>query len=98
MTEALALHGGLDLHGDNVFCTLMDSMRQVVFEKRLPNDLAVIGGALEPYRKQIRVLAVESTYNWYWFVDGLRDQGRDIRLANPAKMDPARDRLLQHLL
>jgi transposase len=32
-------------------------------------------------------MAVESTYNWYWFVDGLREQGRDIRLANPAKMD-----------
>jgi transposase len=86
MAEALALHGGLDLHGDNVFCTLMDSMRQVVFEKRLPNDLSVIGSALEPYRKQIRVLAVESTYNWYWLVDGLQALKYRVKLANPAKM------------
>jgi hypothetical protein len=32
-------------------------------------------------------VAVESTCNWYWFVDGLRRQGRHVRLANPAKMD-----------
>lgn len=29
---------------------------------------------------------VDSTYNWYWLVDGLRGQGCNVRLANPAKM------------
>jgi transposase len=31
-------------------------------------------------------MGVESTFNWYWLVDGLREQNRDVRLGNPAKM------------
>ena len=83
---ATALYGGLDLHGNNVFCALLDATRNVVFERRLPNDLDTIGQALEPYQKRIRELAVESTYNWYWLVDGLTKRGYFVRLANPALM------------
>lgn len=86
MGDATVLYGGLDLHGDNVFCTLMDATRSVRFERRLPNDLATIEEALNPYRKWIKELAVESTYNWYWLVDGLRNLKYHVRLANPAKM------------
>jgi transposase len=42
--------------------------------------------ALGPYWDRIKVIGVESTYNWYWLVDGLRAAGRDVRLANPAAM------------
>jgi len=35
----MALYGGLDLHGDNVYCALLDEQRRTVFAKRLPNDL-----------------------------------------------------------
>jgi len=86
MNVAGVLYGGLDLHGDNVFCSLLNEARQVVFERRLPNDLETIREALEPFRKRIRSLAVESTYNWYWLVDGLRGLRYDTRLANPARM------------
>ncbi len=86
MSEGSVLYGGLDLHGDNVLCTLMDSMRNIAFERRLPNDITVIRSALEPYRKRIASLAVESTYNWYWLVDGLRALKYDTKLANPARM------------
>lgn len=86
MSAAGVLYGGLDLHGDNVFCSLLNEARQIVFERRLPNDFATIRDALEPFRKRIRTLAVESTYNWYWLVDGLRRLGYDTRLANPAQM------------
>lgn len=85
MSEAVALYGGLDLHGDNVFCTLMDAARRVVFERRLTNDIELIQSALEPYRKRIAVLAVESTYNWYWLVDGLQRLRYQVKLANPAR-------------
>lgn len=86
MGEATVLYGGLDLHGDNVFCTLMDAARNVRFEQRFPNDLFTITEGLKPFRKWIKSLAVESTYNWYWLVDGLRKVKYDVRLANPAKM------------
>ena len=29
-------------------------------------------------------VAVESTYNWYWLVDGLQDAGFDVQLVNTA--------------
>lgn len=86
MSESAALYGGLDLHSDNVFCTLMDGARRIVFERRLTNDIEVIREALEPYRQRIRELAVESTYNWYWLVDGLQRLRYCVKLANPARM------------
>lgn len=86
MNEATMLYGGLDLHGNNVYCALVDCARQVVYEKRLPNELEVISDALAPYRTRIAALAVESTFNWYWLVDGLRGLKYDVRLANPARM------------
>jgi transposase len=64
----------------------MDEARNIVFERRCPNDLAFIGEALEPYRSRIVALAVESTYNWYWLVDGLRKLKYHVKLANPARM------------
>ena len=82
----MVLYGGMDLHGDNVYCTLMDKEYRPVFERRLPNDLAVVLEALAPYRDRIAGLAVESTYNWYWLVDGLQALEYPTRLANPARM------------
>jgi transposase len=40
--------------------------------------------ALAPYKKRLRTIAVESTFNWYWLVDGLIDNGYKVQLANPA--------------
>jgi transposase len=34
----------------------------------------------------LQSMAVESTFNWYWLVDGLRAQGYPIDLANPAEI------------
>ena len=82
----MALYGGMDLHGDNVYCALIDEDRRTVYAKRIPNDLGLILEAMEPYRARLKGLAVESTYNWYWLVDGLSAHGYEVRLANPAKM------------
>lgn len=82
----MKLYGGLDLHGDNVYCVLMDQEYRTVFEQRLPNDIDQVQTALEPYRDRLTGLAVESTYNWYWLVDGLQALKYPTSLANPAKM------------
>jgi len=87
MTGSGLLYGGLDLHGDNVFCTLMDGARKVVFEKRFANDLMEIIPVLAPFRERLSALAVESTFNWYWLVDGLKKHRFPVRLAHPAKME-----------
>ena len=80
------LYCGLDLHGDNVYCTVMDKEYRPVFERRLPNDMKVILEAMAPYQKRMAAVAVESTFNWYWLVDGLQAQEYPMRLANPARM------------
>jgi transposase len=39
---------------------------------------------LEPFREELQGIVVESTFNWYWLVDGLMDAGyRELHLANP---------------
>jgi transposase len=55
-----------------------------VYQKRLPNELAQIAAALEPYQHDLAGVVVESTYNWYWLVDGLMDAGYRVHLAHPA--------------
>ena len=42
--------------------------------------------ALERYKRNIRGVVVESTYNWYWLVDGLMEAGYKVHLANPSAM------------
>jgi transposase len=87
-TEAQSkLYCGADLHGNNVFLSLCDERGHRVMERRVKANLPAVNTAWAPYGERIEQIAVESTYNWYWFVDGLRDQGQDVRLANPAKME-----------
>jgi transposase len=83
-----ALYCGIDLHASSGTYVVTDAQDHIVFKKRLPNDLARVLEALHPFKKQIKAMAVESTFNWYWLVDGLAEQGYPIRLANPAAMEP----------
>ena len=77
---------GIDLHSNNALCGLMDEKGKRILHKKLPCDLATIVQMLEPYKAQIAHVAVESTYNWYWLVDGLEDHGYPVVLANPARI------------
>jgi len=78
------LYSGIDLHSNNSLVALSDKEDRIVYRKRLPNDLGIILQVLEPYRDQIVGIVVESTYNWYWLVDGLMESGYVCHLANTA--------------
>jgi transposase len=81
----MQLYAGLDLHSRNTYIGIMDKEFKRVFGKRVSNNLPVILKTLEPFQDQLQGLAVESTYNWYWLVDGLMDAGYQcIHLANPS--------------
>lgn len=86
-TKADGLYAGADLHGNNVFLSLCDKEGNTVFRKRVKADLSAVNAALDPYWERIVAVGVESTFNWYWFVDGLRADGRNVKLGNPAKME-----------
>ena len=80
----MALYAGMDLHSRNTYVGVLDHKFKRVFNKRLPNDLSLILATLEPFQKELQGIVVESTFNWYWLVDGLMDAGyKDLHLANP---------------
>jgi len=78
---------GIDLHSNNVVIGIMDSDGKRVASQKLPCELKAVAQYLAPYKKRLRQVAVESTFNWYWLVDGLQAAGYPVVLANPAKMD-----------
>ena len=78
----MELYGGIDLHANNNVLALMNGAGQRVHRCRLPNDLQAVRAALAPYRAQLRGIVVESTFNWYWLVDGLMEAGYRVHLAN----------------
>jgi transposase len=83
----MALHCGVDLHGSNAYYGIVDESGRRVFARRVPNRLEEVLRALEPYRRELAVVVVESTYNWYWLVDGLSDHGYNARLAHPPALE-----------
>ena len=78
------MYGGIDLHSNNSVVAVIDDADRVVAQKRLPNDLTKIVGFLSQWRGDLAGVVVESTYNWYWLVDGLEDAGFPVHLANTA--------------
>jgi len=80
----MELYAGIDLHSNNSVVSVLDEQDRTVFAKRLPNDLASIVDVLKACAGTLRGVAVESTYNWYWLVDGLQDAGFIVQLVNTA--------------
>jgi transposase len=104
----MPLYGGIDLHANNSVVVLLNDQDQVIYQKRLPNHLPTILEPLNLHHGELEGVVVESTYNWYWLVDGLMEAGYRVHLANPAAMqqysglkytdDPSDARWLAHLL
>jgi len=83
----MQLYAGLDLHSRNTYIGIMDKEFKRIFNKRVVNKLPVILDTLKPFQDQLKGIVVESTFNWYWLIDGLMDAGYDcLHLANPAAM------------
>ena len=80
----MKLYGAIDLHSNNNVTVLIDEQDKVVYQKRLANDLPLIVEQLLPYASSLEGIVVESTYNWYWLVDGLMENEHRVHLANTA--------------
>ena len=81
------LIAGMDLHGNNVVIGVINQEGKRVAQRKLDCELKQVIEFLEPLKPQLDSTAVESTFNWYWLVDGLRQAGYPIDLANPAKIE-----------
>ena len=80
----MSLYCGIDLHSTNHLVVITDEEDRRVLEKRLANELSITIDTLSPYRDELAGIAIESTFNWYWLVDGLEDAGFSPCLVNPA--------------
>ena len=74
---------GMDLHSNNVVIGVMDMDGKRLASRKVPCDLKEVVRCLAPFKKRLDTVAVESTYNWYWLVDGLQALGYPVVLANP---------------
>ena len=78
---------GIDLHGNNLIIAVIDLNGKRLTHQKLDCKLEQVDKFLRPYKARLQAMAVESTFNWYWLVDGLRARGYNIDLANPAKIE-----------
>jgi transposase len=72
---------GIDLSARTSHLCVVDDTLATLLQQKAPNDLPRIAHLLDPFKPHLRVV-VESTFNWYWLVDGLLDLGFDVCLAH----------------
>jgi transposase len=80
----MKLYCGIDLHSNNSVIVILDEADKVVYQKKMANDLELILQQLQVYINDIVAIAIESTFNWYWLVDGLKEAGHEVKLVNTA--------------
>jgi len=81
------LIAGMDLHSNNVVIGVINQDGKRLMHRKLGCELGEVTDFLKPLKPQLQSMAVESTFNWYWLVDGLRAANYPIDLANPAQIE-----------
>ncbi|MHC4289907.1 MAG: IS110 family RNA-guided transposase [Planctomycetota bacterium] len=77
-------YAGIDLHSSNNFVGVINDKDKILYGKRHANRLDDVLRALDPFKDNLQGVVVESTFNWYWLVDGLQEHGFPVHLANPS--------------
>ncbi len=81
----MGLYAAFDLHSNNSYLGIIDETGKRIFKKKLHNDPELIRETLRPFKADVEGIVVESTYNWYFMVDLLKDEGYNVNLANVLK-------------
>lgn len=81
------LMAGIDLHSNNLMIGIVDQSGKRLKHQKVACELKQVIAVLAPYKSRLKSIAVESTYNWYWLVDGLRALSYPVVLANPAGIE-----------
>jgi len=75
---------GCDLHSNNVVLGVINDKGQRIYKRKVPNLIKAVLLEMEPFKDNTVGVVVESTFNWYWLVDGMMEAGYKLHLANPA--------------
>jgi len=76
-------YAGIDLHSSNNYIGVIDAKDKRLYSKRHDNRIEDVLKVLGKFKASLQGVVIESTYNWYWLVDGLMDHGYTVHLANP---------------
>ena len=52
----MPLYGGIDLHANNSVVVVLNEQDEVIYQKRLPNDLTTILEQLTPYHTELALV------------------------------------------
>ena len=58
----MKLYAGIDLHSSNNYIGVINEKDERLYQKRLPNQLDQVLEALNPFKKELESIVVESTY------------------------------------
>lgn len=83
----MGLYAGIDLHGKNHVLLIINQLDEWVHKTRIANNINLTLDVLNRFKNRLEAIAVESTYNWYWLVDGLKRNGYNVKLAHPAAFE-----------
>jgi len=75
------LYSGIDLHKDNCVISTVNQNGEMINQSKLPNHNSSIIHYFSSMGKPHKAV-VESTANWYWLSDLLRENGIEILLAH----------------
>lgn len=83
----MSLYAGIDLHGRNHVLLIINQLDEWIHKTRIANNINLTLDVLNRFQSKLEAIAIESTYNWYWLVDGLRRNGYNVKLAHPAAFE-----------
>ena len=72
---------GIDLSARDCHVCVIDEQLKIMLQQKLRNDLTKVCQLLAPYKANLKIV-IESTFNWYWLVDGLQAEGFEVVLAH----------------
>ncbi len=72
---------GIDLSARDSHLCVVDETLSIHLQQKAANELPRISNLLLPFKPNLQIV-VESTFNWYWLVDGLQANGFHVSLAH----------------
>ena len=83
----MSYYCGIDLHSINHVVCVSDEEDKRLLERKFSNDSsAPLIAVLSEYKTELKAIAIESTFNWYWLVDDLQVAGFNVLLVNTTKV------------
>ncbi|MGH9401616.1 MAG: IS110 family transposase [Terriglobia bacterium] len=80
----MKLYLGVDLHKRSCWITVMDSQGRILESQRIGTERATLLSYFGQVEKPA-ALAVEATFNWYYFLDTVEPLGLELHLVHPWK-------------